>query len=87
MFWVLHSSLSFCMLCAIQEPFQLLSAVCSAVLGQEAASFPLLELPDGVLSHLMLVADPEAAMGLGSACIRLNHILQDCRLEVKVTAS
>lgn len=75
------------MLCAIQEPFQLLSAVCSPVLEQEAARFPLLELPDGVLSHLMLVAEPGAAMGLGSACIRLNHILRNCRLEVNVTAS
>ena len=71
------------MLFAILQPFQLVSAVCSAVVEQEAARFPLLELPDDVLSHLMLVADPEAAMGLGSACIRLNHILRDCRLEVK----
>ena len=71
------------MLFAIPGPFQLVSAVCSAVVEQEAARFPLLELPDGVLSHLMLVADPEAAMGLGSACISLNHILRGCRLEVK----
>ena len=71
------------MLFAILESFQLVSAVCSAVVEQEAARFPLLELPDGVLSHLMLVADPEAAMGLGSACIRLNRILREGRLEVR----
>ena len=67
----------------ILEPFQLVSAVCSAIVEQEAARFPLLELPDGVLSHLMLVAEPVSAMGLGSACLRLNHILRDCRLEVR----